>query len=852
MSWRVPLAQPIYTIFGANTGVGKTIVSTLLVRSFAPAPVSYIKPVSTGPLTEADYGHVGRFTGVEGSFFYQFDEPCSPHLAAGPDPPRDSVILRKLAQQLSKTTDGPSFVETAGGVHSPAPSGSSQLELYRPLRMPVVLVADSALGGISTTVSAYESLKLHGFDVAAIVGFKADWGNLPYLASKLPVKTVQLPPPPARKDNAEEDAENMAVYYDLVSTSTVVQALRRELMDVHGRRVERLREMPQQALDTFWYPFTQHSHLTAGGVTTIDSALGDDFATFDASDTALRPVFDGSASWWTQGLGHGNSELALTAAYAASRYGHVILPNAVNEPALALAENLVATVGQGWASRVYYSDNGATGIEVALKMALKASRVRYGVDADKGDLKLGIIGLTGSYHGDTIGAMDASDPNIYNDEVDWYEGRGLFFDPPSLLLIEGRWRLSLPAQSNQAALELGTVETELLFDSLADVFDLEARKQSPTAALYEAWITRRIGDAVSRGQKFGALLFEPLLLGAGGMVFVDPLFQHLLVTVVRASRDLCPAAAAAAIDPAITGGQPESGSEFVEEEWTGLPVITDEVFTGLYRLSHRRAFDLLSFTPDISVNAKLLTGGAVPLATTLASESIFRVFWRSEKKDALLHGHSYTAHPVGTSVALHSLAQLDAIYQSPPTTSSSSSSSGGDPPSPSAMASAAGLPGVVETETILCARGTARDARRDWHDSPLPSIWRRSFIHDLSHHKAVRGVICLGSVMAVTLVDHWATRSGRGKSGYGSTVSADLVARLRGPRADATKGEDDGDGGGGGGEGANTGRGVMVRPLGDVVYIMASQITSRETADDVAAALSAALDRQLDSLSILE
>lgn len=84
MSWRLPLINPTYTIFGANTGVGKTIISTLLVKAFAPN-VAYIKPVSTGPLTEADYLHVDKYTGIVGKVLYQFSEPCSPHLAAGPE-----------------------------------------------------------------------------------------------------------------------------------------------------------------------------------------------------------------------------------------------------------------------------------------------------------------------------------------------------------------------------------------------------------------------------------------------------------------------------------------------------------------------------------------------------------------------------------------------------------------------------------------------------------------------------------------------------------------------------------------------------------------------------------------------
>lgn len=735
------LKQPIYQIFGANTGVGKTIISTLLVKAFAPR-IDYIKPVSTGPLRDADYLHIRRFAGVEGKFLYQFDEPCSPHIAAGEAPPADSVILARLRGEL--VDDRPTLIETAGGVHSPAPSGSSQLELYRALRLPVVLVADSNLGGISTTVSAFESLRLHGFDVAAVVGFKADWGNIPYLAQKLGVPTLQVPPPPPQQANAEEDAENMSVYYDLVSDSAQINALKHHLTDAHERRISRLREMPGKALRTFWYPFTQHGLLSEDRVTTIDSALEDDFATYDRESQSLRPMFDASASWWTQGLGHGNQELAMEAAYAAARYGHVMLPNAVNEPALALAEQLVATVGKGWASRVYYSDNGTTAIEIALKMALKAARVRYGYGGKENGPRLKVIGFSGSYHGDSIGAMDASDPNVYNDEVDWYDARGTFFDPPSVAMRKGEYVLSSEG------------ETLATFATLNELFDLPTRRATSVADRYRAHIDQVLRRAVEQGDRFGALIFEPLLMGAGGMTFVDPLFQRMLVDYVRSSDLFCPASADGAA-------------------WTGLPVVTDEVFVGLYRLGHARATALLDVAPDISVNAKLLTGGAVPLAVTLASEDIFDVFVSEKKSDCLLHGHSYTAHPVGTSVALASVKKLHALYE----------------------------PGADRVATQVDA------AKEDWAvDAPIASVWSRSFVVDLSSHDRVESVVCLGSVLAVSLKP----LPGE-EGGYTSAASVEVLERLR--------------------IGNETDGGVMGRPLGNVVYFMASQVTTRETADRI-------------------
>ena len=104
----------------------------------------------------------------------------------------------------------------------------------------------------------------------------------------------------------------------------------------------------------------------------------------------------------SQSHGHASEPLTLAAASAAGRYGHVLFPSGTHEPALQLAEKLLSTVGQGWAGRVFYSDNGSTGMEVALKMALRAAGRRYGWDGEVGQ-EIGVIGLRGGYHGDTVG-----------------------------------------------------------------------------------------------------------------------------------------------------------------------------------------------------------------------------------------------------------------------------------------------------------------------------------------------------------------------------------------------------------------------------------------------------------------
>ena len=103
-------------------------------------------------------------------------------------------------------------------------------------------------------------------------------------------------------------------------------------------------------------------------------------------------------------------------AYGAGRYGHVLFPENATEVSLELARRLLEGVGQGWASRVFYSDNGSTAVEVAIKMALRKYMDDHGLmalaDAQLDSLEFGIMGLAGSYHGDTLAAMDVQVPSL--------------------------------------------------------------------------------------------------------------------------------------------------------------------------------------------------------------------------------------------------------------------------------------------------------------------------------------------------------------------------------------------------------------------------------------------------------
>lgn len=441
--------------------------------------------------------------------------------------PPDKELLSKIYQFASgRAVHGPGwlFIETAGGVHSPAPSGITQADLYTALRCPVVLVADSKLGGISLTISAFESLKLRGYDVEAILVFQdSEYDNEQYLrdyfTSHHGIPVASLPTPPAKIGDGDADTKRMKQYYEKVSDSTTARSILDGLARKHQGRIEKLESMSSDAYRRIWYPFTQHKLISPDGIVPIDSARGDFFQTLvprtgegsDKDQPVLQSSFDGSASWWTQGLGHGNPSLTMAAAYAAGRYGHVMFAGAVHEPALAVAETLLRGTKNPRLTRVFYSDNGSTGVEVAVKMALRAARLGYGWAASA---DIGIIGLKGGYHGDTIGAMDCAEPSIYNENVEWYNGRGIWYDYPSVKCIRGRWVVEIP---DALRADLGD---DQVFESLSSVFDMESRESKQEHRAYEDYIERRLSNQLGKGRKLGALLVEPVVIGAGGMVLM--------------------------------------------------------------------------------------------------------------------------------------------------------------------------------------------------------------------------------------------------------------------------------------------------------------------------------------------
>lgn len=221
--------------------------------------------------------------------------------------------------------------------------------------------------------------------------------------------------------------------------------------------------------------------------------------------------------------------------------------------------------------------------------------------------------------------------------------------------------------------------------------------------------------------------------------------------------------------------------------------------------------------PDISCLAKILTGGLVPMAVTLASRSIYETFLsaRGKKEEALLHGHSYTAHAIGCEVARETLRILGNVEQESEATEGGSAAASIWRQSKAQWAN--------DVSVFSSDQATPATSPAIW------SLWPPQFIAELSRTSPrVEHTMALGSVLVVKL------RNVGGETGYGSTAAQDIVTRLRTGLARQMDHPSQPD------TSASSSTlpfNLHARPLGDILYIMCSLDTSEEVRQAVQSVL---------------
>jgi adenosylmethionine---8-amino-7-oxononanoate aminotransferase len=229
-----------------------------------------------------------------------------------------------------------------------------------------------------------------------------------------------------------------------------------------------------------WHPFTQHG--TEGDPIVLARAKG--ASLFDADG---NEILDLVSSWWTCTHGHAHPKLNAALAEQAARFEHVMFAGFTHQPAVDLATALAGLL-PGDLSRVFFSDDGSTSVEVALKIAYQ-----YWINVGEPRRRI-LVAFDGGYHGDTLGAMSV--------------GRGSQMFSPFRDLMCKVVVLPCPA----------TFEG----DDAAD------EREAGALSAFEALLT-------DRGQTVAGLIIEPLLQGAGGMRLGRPSFLKRLVETARAA-----------------------------------------------------------------------------------------------------------------------------------------------------------------------------------------------------------------------------------------------------------------------------------------------------------------------------
>lgn len=310
-----------------------------------------------------------------------------------------------------------------------------------------------------------------------------------------------------------------------------------------------------------------------------------------------RTIFDGIASWWCKSLGHGHPGVRAAIERQLADFEHVIVAGFTHDPLVRLCERLLALAnGAGPAGfgpdapaghpgghfgHVFLADNGSTAVEIALKMALQAQAQRGASSRTR------FAAFANGYHGETVGALSVGDLGLYADPY-----RALTFPVTQLGPLPYRTGASDPRWLDPEP------EWNAIAAQLAPIADTLA-----------------------------AIIYEPVLQAAGGMLFYSP----ALLAKLRAFADA-----------------------------HGIYLIADEIAAGLGRVGAMLASHLVpdarAMLPDFVTLSKGLTAGFLPLSAVLMTPAIYDLFDADyASRRAFLHSNTYTGNALGIAAALGAL-----------------------------------------------------------------------------------------------------------------------------------------------------------------------------------------------------
>src|ERR1700687_4715166 len=293
-----------------------------------------------------------------------------------------------------------------------------------------------------------------------------------------------------------------------------------------------------------------------------------------------RRILDAISSWWVNLHGHGNPRIAEAIAQQARRMEHVLMAGFTHAAAEELASRLRKRLPPEM-THLFFSDDGSTAVEVALKMA-----VQHFSNSGRAE-KSEVVALEHGYHGDTAGAMSVSDDSPFTDPF-----RTMRY---AVHRVHSAYCYRCPVGLRRETCHIECVgQLETLLEE--------------------------------RGDKIAAVIVEPLLQAAGGMII------HPLEFLQRV-REACTK--------------------------SDVLLIADEVLTGFGRTGKMFACDLAGIAPDLMCLSKGITGGFLPMGVTLCTDRIEAAFRSEDRMHTFYHGHSYTGNALACAAANASLQIFD-------------------------------------------------------------------------------------------------------------------------------------------------------------------------------------------------
>ncbi|MGE0193642.1 MAG: adenosylmethionine--8-amino-7-oxononanoate transaminase [Planctomycetota bacterium] len=454
-------------VAGTDTGVGKTCVTAGLARALVRRGLhpTVWKPFATGvPADRLEPGEDADLLGAAVGLppearrdivTWRFAMPAAPARAAAAE--GRSLPLRASPADLPSTAGGPLLVEGCGGWRVPlGPGLDADFGRWASgLGMPVLVVASGRLGTLNHTRLAVDAIESDGLDVLGVVVVRTEPATIEDEMRDDPrLLQASLPVPVLGVMQAVREPRDVDALADAVDAAIDVDALHARIREATSRAgIEALERADRRDV---WHPFTQMREYEDRDPIVIERGDG-----VWLGDIRGRRYLDGVASLWVNVLGHRDPHVDRAVRRQLGRVAHSTLLGLGNDAAAAAATRLLEHVpGEGQLTRVFWSDNGSTAVEVALKMAWQAARQR-------GEERRRVfVHFEDGYHGDTLGAVSVGGIDVFHATFD-----GLLFDA-----------VRLPAPWHHEA-SLGALQALLQ----------------------------------TRGDEIAAVVVEPLIQGAGGM-----------------------------------------------------------------------------------------------------------------------------------------------------------------------------------------------------------------------------------------------------------------------------------------------------------------------------------------------